>query len=312
MLQDSRLDVFSAVAETGGFTKAAQRLRISQPSVSQQIGALEKELGVRLFDRVKGETRLTDAGRLFKEYSDRIRYWYSMTGTMFGESGRLTSNKPVRIATDYVVASYILPSALSTLMSSHHELNFEISRLSTDSSESEDMAGTHFTAPKDADVEISLKPCPETMDFEGESKLVGVIEAMVVSSPVNRSVAGAKVTDADDELTVKPFSTIAGIPVSNRLAVWSEYMPLLTPDLVARTSLVCPSVETIKSLVENSDSVLGIVPAIAVRKELMTGKLLQMPIPLPNFVFDVHFNPLEEFEEKSVCRLLLQALKDAM
>mgnify|MGYP003456747741 CR=1 FL=1 len=58
MLEDFRLKVFKAVAENRSFTKAAAVLRITQPAVSQNIAELEKTVGAKLFDRLKGETVL--------------------------------------------------------------------------------------------------------------------------------------------------------------------------------------------------------------------------------------------------------------
>ncbi|BBZ61917.1 LysR family transcriptional regulator [Mycolicibacterium monacense] len=54
-----------AVAEEGSMTAAAERLRITQPSLSQQIGALEKHLGVQLFTRTPSGVTVTMAGRAF-------------------------------------------------------------------------------------------------------------------------------------------------------------------------------------------------------------------------------------------------------
>ena len=48
MLEDFKLKVFMAIAETGSFTKAAKVLGVSQPAISQNISALEKELGATL------------------------------------------------------------------------------------------------------------------------------------------------------------------------------------------------------------------------------------------------------------------------
>jgi DNA-binding transcriptional LysR family regulator len=61
-VQFHQLHYFVAVAETRHFTRAAERVHVSQPSLSQQIRALENELGATLFSRARGNVALTEAG----------------------------------------------------------------------------------------------------------------------------------------------------------------------------------------------------------------------------------------------------------
>jgi len=66
------LRYFVSVAEALSFTKAAQKLHTSQPSLTRQIRDLEEELGVRLLHRTKQKVTLTDEGRLFLADAKRL------------------------------------------------------------------------------------------------------------------------------------------------------------------------------------------------------------------------------------------------
>ncbi|SDS84759.1 transcriptional regulator CynR [Pseudomonas granadensis] len=61
-----------AIADHGGFTRAAEALHVSQPTLSQQIRQLEESLGVTLFDRTSRTVRPTDAGAAYIECARRV------------------------------------------------------------------------------------------------------------------------------------------------------------------------------------------------------------------------------------------------
>ena len=67
-----QLKYFLAVAEEGQITKAAERLNITQPPLSQQMILLEEELGVQLLERGKKQIRLTEAGKILRVRAEQV------------------------------------------------------------------------------------------------------------------------------------------------------------------------------------------------------------------------------------------------
>ncbi|QSO51981.1 LysR family transcriptional regulator [Alicyclobacillus curvatus] len=67
-----QLEYFMAVCEELHFTRAAEKMGVSAPNISQQIGGLENEIGVPLFDRIGRRIALTEAGTILREHCDAI------------------------------------------------------------------------------------------------------------------------------------------------------------------------------------------------------------------------------------------------
>jgi LysR family cyn operon transcriptional activator len=67
-----QLKYFLAVVAAQNFTRAAETVHVSQPSLSIQISALEDELGAKLFDRLGRKVAITQAGELFREHAERV------------------------------------------------------------------------------------------------------------------------------------------------------------------------------------------------------------------------------------------------
>jgi DNA-binding transcriptional LysR family regulator len=96
----SALQAFIAVAESGSFSRAAERIFLTQPAISKRIAALEQEIGARLFDRVGRKSHLTQAGEallsrtraVLGELEDIKRDITNLSGTIAGELSLATSH----------------------------------------------------------------------------------------------------------------------------------------------------------------------------------------------------------------------------
>lgn len=106
------LRYFIAVAKAKNFTRAAESMHVSQPSLSVQIRDLEEELGARLFDRLGRSIALTQAGTLFLEHAERalreLERGAQIVGELHGaQRGRLL------VGTLATVNSYLIPPVVS-------------------------------------------------------------------------------------------------------------------------------------------------------------------------------------------------------
>ena len=118
-----QLRYFAKVADLGNVTRAAEACSVSQPSLSQQISKLERELGQPLFERLGRGVRLTEAGRVFKRYSDQILSLTEDARTRVADdpnSGRLI------VATIPTIAPYYLPGVLTKFSRSCPQAHIEI------------------------------------------------------------------------------------------------------------------------------------------------------------------------------------------
>ena len=99
------------VARRLSFTRAAEALNIAQPALSQQIAALEREIGVRLFERNNRKVALTDAGRAFLARADGILADVSALGEEMSAYGGGLRGR-VLVGTYQSFAEYALPKML--------------------------------------------------------------------------------------------------------------------------------------------------------------------------------------------------------
>ena len=106
-----QLEYLIAVAEEGNFSRAAERLHVSQPSLSQQIKKLEEELGVVLFDRLPRRVVATRAGSLLLERARRILIELSDARREVGETKGEVTGK-LAVGAIPTIAPFLLPDLL--------------------------------------------------------------------------------------------------------------------------------------------------------------------------------------------------------
>jgi len=106
-----QLHIFRAVAEHGSYSRAAATLYLSQPGVSLQVKALEKSIGLPLFEKVGRTLHLTEAGRELLGYSERIFGLLEETRLVMEELGG-GRRGTVKVAASTTAGIYIVPPAL--------------------------------------------------------------------------------------------------------------------------------------------------------------------------------------------------------
>src|SRR5688500_300015 len=84
-LDSRRVLTFRAVARERSFSRAAEELRLTQSAVSQQVAALERQLGVRLLHRGRGGVRLTAAGETLLAHASALAERLDLAGAQLAE-----------------------------------------------------------------------------------------------------------------------------------------------------------------------------------------------------------------------------------
>ena len=192
------LRYFVAVAEELHFRRAAERLHVAQPAVSEQVRKLEEELGVRLFDRTQRNVGLTDAGAALLPEASRVLRQAEAARL----AARSASDRPGRVLRIGYVPTALLASIPRMLR--HRKLSkmnfmgmgpwmmFQLAKK------------YNVSKPKDLlemaqAMGVKFLPCQMTMDMFG-LKAEDLIEGM--GEPVGAATALALMTEADSTLFI--------------------------------------------------------------------------------------------------------------
>ena len=120
-----QLRILKAVASEKSFTRAAEILYVSQPSLSKQIKVLENRLGIVLLNRENSTISLTEAGRVFLQYSERIlalceESCRALNDVKNGDRGNLT------VGASQTIGTYLMPRVLALFAQNYPQINIKV------------------------------------------------------------------------------------------------------------------------------------------------------------------------------------------
>ncbi|MEC9373648.1 MAG: LysR substrate-binding domain-containing protein [Planctomycetota bacterium] len=175
-----------AVAETGGFIRAAEACGIAQPSLSQQIIKLERELGTPLFDRLGRSVALTDAGRALLPHARNALQAVREAERAVREDPA-GGKGPLAVGAIPTIAPYLLPPVVKSFTRAfpHAELTIR-----------EDLTERMIDALKRAEIDLAILSPPidddaiETEDLFHEPFLVAVPKQHALSKAKNIPLRG--------------------------------------------------------------------------------------------------------------------------
>src|SRR5690625_3033371 len=125
-----QLEYFMVLCKELHFTRAAEKIGIAQPSLSQQIRLLEHEVGTPLFDRVGKKNVLTEAGKILLHHSYNIFHELSQARAAISELQGLERGT-LKIGALLTVVNYLLPPTVIGFHNSYPNVDLSILGLRT-------------------------------------------------------------------------------------------------------------------------------------------------------------------------------------
>jgi DNA-binding transcriptional LysR family regulator len=249
-----QLEMFRAVAEEGGFTRAAQRLHVSQSAVSRQVKLLEEELGVLLLHRTGKGVSITGQGELLLKAANRIHRDLQDVAWQISETQKLQRGL-LSLGGGMTVCMYVLPRLLKRFRSLYQDVEL---RVTSGTSEA------ILRLVRNHQVDLGLLTLPIVApDLEVHPVLKE--EMVVVTAPRH---------PLSRERTVEPRS-LARFPFilfergSNTRKILDEFF--LEQEIAPSVAMETENVEIIKAMVASGLGV-SVIPYAAIAHDMRSGR----------------------------------------
>jgi DNA-binding transcriptional LysR family regulator len=255
----AQLEVFLAVVREGRFSRAAVKLYRTQSAVSQSIRKLEQDIGEPLFDRSSRDGLLTDAGKVLREYAERLLNLRSDAQEALVELRELQKGK-LTIAANEFTALYLLP-VLAEFRRLHPMIKITVQR----------SLGSHIP---DEVLRHNSELGVLTYDPQEPqlNSIVVYLDELIFVVPPRHPLAG------EAQVSIRQLgaeSFVAHIVSSPyREKVIQAFKRHKTP---LHMDIELPTLQAIKRFVVMGNGV-ALVPEISVEAELARGELVRIPV----------------------------------
>lgn len=250
-----QLEIIRAIAETGSFTAAGQKLHVSQSAISRQILLLEEELKEPVFLRIGRRIRITAAGEALLQLSHRV--FQDLKDTVSGITDSQESLRgTIRLLGGMTVCLYVFPALLTELRRIHPDVDLKIVAGGGDTCIARLRAGT-------GDLALLTLPVKEP-----DLVVAPVMQEELLLVTTSKHPLARKRKIVPQDLVRQPFVLFE--PGSNTRRVVDEFFMTahVEPNIVMETE----NVEIIKAMVRHGIGI-SIISYQAVAREVASGHL---------------------------------------
>jgi LysR family transcriptional regulator, hydrogen peroxide-inducible genes activator len=255
-----QLQYVVAVAETLGFHRAAERCRVSQPTLSSQVGKLEEVLGVRIFERDRRHVLVTTAGAAVVNHAKKILMGVDDLLAVANESAADPFATTFRVGVIPTIAPYLLPWVTPAVKERWPKLRLALVEQKTDDVLASLRAGT---------LEAGLLALVDGMD-DTEHAIVAV-DPFVAALPSTHPLAKKK------SVTVSELEEESVLLLEDGHCLRTQALSLCKRAGSKETDLRATSLATLVQMVSAGAGVT-LLPSIAVDVENRRGQLAIRPI----------------------------------
>jgi len=239
-----QLRYFVAVAETENFTRAASRVHVSQPSLSQQILKLEGEVGHKLFHRLGRKAVLTEAGTAFLERARRILVEVENAAKELADHPSL--GRRITVGAVQTVMPYLITPFIAQMRDSHPNLLIDAQ---------EDFRGKLLQGVIEGDLDLAVVPLP-VRDHRIS------IEPLLVE-PLMLVVGSRHPIASRSEISIKDLAEETFVSLGDSSALASQIRSFFGDQkFQPRIGIRCAQVATLKQFV-SSGLGISLLPQLA-------------------------------------------------